>query len=639
MLVTLAGCGRAENSLLLMEELPDVASITIEGNTHFSERTLKGLMTLRSESWWNPFKDTRYRAGQLKTDINAILTFYMRHGYLRAAMVDQQVRRAGNKVHITLRVSEGEPITTDRVTLLGTHVLDPGDLQQKLSVKADRPLDPFALQDDRRRILRRLAERGYWEASVDADVQFFGNRALVFYRITEGDPVEVRSVAVSGLKTVSRNIADKEISVKQGKLLRLDDVTKSRVRLVQSGLFYDAQWDTTALDTTTDRVSVGFQVRERRLRWFETGIGVSSQELVRLTGEWGTRNFLGSGMRFTATSRTDLDFTKRLSTLLDQHRTDLILNRSHLLGTNWEGQPGVFYLYDREKIEDVGEYEQNIVGVQLSTRRRFGDLRNQIVFGLENRWVNNNAPPLVRENDPQLYRERYTTRLLSGRVERDTRNDFFNPSGGSYQNVRAEIAGGALGGNNGFFKTTLGNVRFRGLPLDNWVLATRIQAGYIVPSSKDSTVAGRPVASQVELIPSEDRYLLGGANTVRGYAQDALDGRPRTDATTTAAEGGLVSLMANVELRIPLFWRLGVVGFLDAGNVWQDRHDITVRRLVPHGNRAEADFKDLRYAYGLGLRLMTPVGPLRVDYARKWNFPLEESEGRDRWHVAIGQAF
>lgn len=639
MLVTLAGCGRAENSLLLMEELPDVASITIQGNEHFSEGTLKGLMTLHAGSWWNPFKDTRYRPGQLKTDVNAILTYYMRHGYLRAAVIDQQVRRSGKKVYITLRLSEGEPVTTDAVTVLGAHAISASTLRQKLSVKADRPLDPFALQDDRRLILRSLAELGYWEAQVDAEVEFFGNRALVFYRIQEGDPVHVRSVQVTGLKTVSKSVADKEISVRQGRLLRLDDVTKSRVRLVQSGLFYDAQWDTTALDTVTDRVSVDFQVRERRLRWFETGIGVSSQELVRFTGEWGTRNFLGTGMRFSATSHTDLDFTKRLSTLLDEHRTDLILNRSHLLGTNWEGQPSIFYLYERGIIEGVGEYDQNFVGFELSTRRRFGDLRNQIVIALENRWVNNKAPLAVRENDPQLYRPSYETRLLTGRVERDSRNAFFNPTGGSYQNVRLQIAGGALGGNNGFFKTTAGNVRFRGLPVDNWVLATRIQAGYIVPSSKDSTVAGRPVASQVELIPPEDRYLLGGANTVRGYALDALDGRPRTVTGTTAAEGGLVSLLANVELRVPLFWRLGAVGFLDAGNVWQDRHDLRLARLVPHGNRAQANFNDLRYSYGLGLRFMTPVGPLRVDYARKWNYPVEESEGRDRWHVAIGQAF
>jgi outer membrane protein insertion porin family len=637
-LLGLAGCGRAENGLLLLEKLPDVASITIKGNHAFDDGTLKGLMTTKAGHWWNPFEEHKFRKGQLESDIQAILTFYMRHGYLRARLVDQSVRHDGDKVHITLTFEEGEPVTVDEVVIRGARALNPNDLRKKLALEPDHPMDPFKLEDDRRLILRTLADKGYWEAAVDADVQFFGNRALVFYVLDEGNPVTVSRITVRGNQQVPTRLAYREISVREGRLLKLEDLVKSQTRLLQSSYFADAQWDTAGLDTTDNTVKVDFRVRERRLHWVESGIGVTSQEQVRFTGEWGSRSFVGTGMRFAVTSRTEFDFTGRLPTVLSNHRTDVILNQPHLLGTQWEGQPSVYYLFDREHVVLPAvdyDYYQQVVDLGVSARRLIGNLRSQIVLSLENRWVYNHADSVARYSDPQLFRDFYQTRLLTGRVERDNRNDFFNPSHGGYQNLTLESAGGALGGNNAFQKGTGSVIKYTPAPVDRWVLAGRFQLGYIHPSSNASTVAGRPITSRVELVPSEDRYRLGGSNTVRGYQLDALTGVSGPDQPA----GGLVELLGNVEVRIPLFWRLSTVTFLDAGNVWQDREELKWSRFVPHENSANVNPFDVRYSYGVGLRLSTPVGPIRLDYARKWNSPLTVAEGKERWHVALGQAF
>ena len=628
MLLAAVGCGHAENSLLLMEQLPDVASITIRGNERFSDGTIKGLMAVREGSW-NPFREHKFRKGQFQTDLNAILTFYRRHGYLQAQITDQQVRQAGDEVHITIQIKEGVPVTAKHVTIQGTETLDPDELQEKLTAKPEEPLDPFRLQDDRRVLMATLAELGYWEASVDVNVQFFGNQALVFYRIREGKPVTLRELTVGGVNEVDENLVRRDISVKVGEVLKRDELIKSQIRLIQSGYFSDARWDTTGLDPLKHEVSVHFRVRERKLNWMETGIGVSSQERIRFTGEWGTRNLLRSGMRFAVVSRTDLDVTDRLPSLLDEHRTDLILNRTHLLGTQWEGQPNAFFLHDREVIDDLvaagmdGDYTQNIVGVGASARRRFGDLRNQLVISLENRWVNSNASDEARNSDPQLVD--HQTRLLSGRLARDTRNGFFNPTQGSYQNGLVSFAGGVLGGNSSFFKGVASISNFQSLRRGSWVVATRLQIGHILPSTEETTAAA---------IPIEDRFLLGGANTVRGYSQDELDGSDPAEGQ----EGGLTKLLFGSELRFPMLWKFGGVVFLDAGNVWQDHETFGLRRLLPRLDRKDVKELDVRYSLGLGLRFNTPVGPVRLDYARKVNLPLEE-HGKDRWHVALGHAF
>jgi outer membrane protein insertion porin family len=79
--------------------------------------------------------------------------------------------------------------------------------------------------------------------------------------------------------------------------------------------------------------------------------------------------------------------------------------------------------------------------------------------------------------------------------------------------------------------------------------------------------------------------------------------------------------VANAEVRFPIFGILEGGVFLDVGNVYLGRIDVT----------------DLRWAAGVGLRLGTPVGPLRVDVGRK----LDPQPGESTWvgHVALGYPF
>ena len=82
---------------------------------------------------------------------------------------------------------------------------------------------------------------------------------------------------------------------------------------------------------------------------------------------------------------------------------------------------------------------------------------------------------------------------------------------------------------------------------------------------------------------------------------------------------------------MPIWGNLSAVGFVDAGNVWEDAW--------------EFDAGDLRYAVGPGLRYLTPIGPVRVDLGYQLT-PIEglliegEPEKRHwRVHFSIGQAF
>jgi outer membrane protein insertion porin family len=115
-----------------------------------------------------------------------------------------------------------------------------------------------------------------------------------------------------------------------------------------------------------------------------------------------------------------------------------------------------------------------------------------------------------------------------------------------------------------------------------------------------------------------ERFFLGGRSTLRGYAQDTV-GPLGSNFDPT---GGNAFIETNLELRTSLGKGIGLVTFLDSGNVWQ--------------KASEIDWS-LKHTVGAGVRYDTPVGPLRLDYGYK----LKSVPGLSRSEIffSIGQAF
>jgi outer membrane translocation and assembly module TamA len=130
-------------------------------------------------------------------------------------------------------------------------------------------------------------------------------------------------------------------------------------------------------------------------------------------------------------------------------------------------------------------------------------------------------------------------------------------------------------------------------------------------------------------LPASERFFAGGDTTVRGFALDQLGVRhipPQPGDTVDPngfAIGGNGLAIFNAELRFPVTGAVGVVGFLDTGNVFARVADI--------------DLAELRSAVGGGLRYKSPIGPLRVDVGVK--VKRLPGESRTAWFVSFGQAF
>jgi outer membrane protein insertion porin family len=199
-----------------------------------------------------------------------------------------------------------------------------------------------------------------------------------------------------------------------------------------------------------------------------------------------------------------------------------------------------------------------------------------------------------------------STSSLFPTLIRDTQDNRFRPTQGGVSGLRGQLAGGPLGGENSFYRFFLGHRQYYPVWTDRVIAMGNGQIGYA------DGFAGKE-------LPAFERLFLGGARTVRGFdfrevgPKDA-EGRPL---------GGHASLLFNFELQFPFIAGLRAVAFFDAGQVYQ-KHGVF-------------DPTELRTSAGAGLRILSPLGPISMD----WGFKLDPRPGESasEFHFSIGQLF
>ena len=186
-------------------------------------------------------------------------------------------------------------------------------------------------------------------------------------------------------------------------------------------------------------------------------------------------------------------------------------------------------------------------------------------------------------------------------ASRDRRNNALQPTRGSLLRLGVEqsvpIGSGSillsrLRGNYSYY-IPVDIVRFTDGPQ---ALAFNVQAGTVIGD-----------------LPPYEAFVVGGSNSVRGFAEGELG-------------NGRSFLQASAEYRFPIFRIVGGALFFDYGTV------LGTDDNVPGQPSIVRDLPGSGFGYGLGVRVQSPLGPIRVDYA------LDE-EGDGRIHFGIGERF
>ena len=643
------------------EGRPAIGLITLDGNRTFSDGELKALMRTREPRLLQFTGHPRYVRDWLRSDLATLEAFYHRAGFYEVSVSslregDIVYDPEQGSVDISIHVDEGKRRYLRALSI--TPYLGEAErgLRRRLAAQPGQPFDPEAPAMDHFRILRALQEQGHFAGRVEHAITVVPTASHASrdsvdleYRVDQGPPALLAGQRLEG-NTLDDALIQRELTLKVGGPLKLDAILTSKQNLLDSGYFRAVDYRLEPVDSTAgprregeeEALRLVWIFRERKMATVETGVGLGSVDGLRLLGGWTHRNLLDLGQRVSLQANFSLkdDRDGRFGfsyerESLDWRFLDIVRLRARL---------GLTLFREKDYESESGAFSLETRAIRLSAARRVDPvtvmrLRQQFDFLYQRRIVD---LPLAE------YQPTYNTRSISLILDRDTRDHFFNPSRGGHSWSSYELAGGVQGGDHSFQRLQLNLTRHRRLSGEG-IVASRIFLGGVWPYGKSRTeqLAGVPADG----VPFQERFYCGGGATVRGYDENSLGPRINPEDSDLTPEvpgqslpdyilGGRYMLVANLEWRFPLslFGRssFGGVLFFDGGGDWESLEDIAIARALPWQAGERNDTRRVFYGLGAGLRYLTPITVIRVDFG----LPLQNlTDKGGRWHLSLGHTF
>lgn len=519
-------------------------------------------------------------------------------GYF-GAVLDIDVDTGGSPARVAVRVRPGPRYTISGVTIRtpsGEKLPGGGIAPAAIGLEPGSPARGAAVLDAQDRVLAALAAEGYAYARV-LDRKVLVDHAKqgmdVTYEVLPGPQVQFGEVSVTGLSQVEEAAVRRRLPWKRGDRYDPKLMDEAQESLAELGVFNSVRLALGPLPEQGTEAPVNIVVREQDMRFIGFGFNYSTSEGFGANAYWGHRNLLGGAERFRvgaeisgiardeSLSPTDYDYS--LNAL---YREPDFLARNQSLSLSGE------ILSERPDA-----YRRDAIVLSAIVERPLtDDLKASLGVTFEQSRI---------EEGLQT-----TTNTLVGvpaALTWDRSNDLLNPTSGFRLSALVTPYLVPFGDSDNFTITRLGGSAY-------WDLTG--SGGYVAAAR---AVYGSIFGANLLGVPADKRFYAGGGGSVRGYGYQEVgpkdpDGDPL---------GGKSLVELGVELRIKVTDTIGIVPFVDAGNVYEE--------TFPDLGR------ELRWGAGIGARYYTAIGPIRVDLA----FPLnrQEDDSSFQLYVSIGQAF
>jgi outer membrane protein insertion porin family len=560
--------------------------IVIEGNQGLTDRQIKGALATRERQYF-VLRGTVQRE-RLDEDVERILALYNDNGYIQARVESHDVSVDRERARVTVRftVVEGPQYRVGAVTFSGVTLLPESELRRQLQFKEGDVFSRTSLREGVRAIADLYGTIGRASADVVPRTSTEGNRLHVLLEVTEGPEVYIERINISGNTRSEEKILRREIPMVEGDRFTLRKLQTTRQRLINLGYFETVNVSTQP-GSDLSRIIVNVDVTERPTGLFSIGGGFSSVDSFIGTVDLSQNNFLGRGWQ--ATLRLRLGTRSQLGVL--SFTEPWLFDRPLSAG---------FDIYSLRR--DFAEYDYETTGLGLRLSHPFAEYWR---WHLGYRISADRISDLAASATPALREEagRRLTSLVSGGLTRDSRDNVLTPTRGGQTSIGVDAAG--LGGDTRFVKSIAFTTYFRPIWLGH-IISGRLEGGY-------------GFGWGGEELPLFERFYLGGPNSVRSFRNRRLS--PVDEAGNRV--GGSSEILANVEYIVPLPFNMRAAAFFDIGNAY--------------GFGTPFDITDTREAAGLGLRWMSPFGPIRLDYGV--NLDRREGEGFGAFHFSVGSPF
>jgi outer membrane protein insertion porin family len=580
-----------------------VREILFQGNTQFSDRTLRKQMKTKAQTPIAFFdKSGRLDKAQLQQDLDSVREFYQNHGYIDVTIPEVRQERIPKGVRIVVVVNEGAQYRVGKVAFQGEQAAKEAALRGLIKMREGSIYTPKGLKDDLKAMTDGYGAGGFVDVNIiPQGTPGSPGQVNLTYIINEGERSFVERVNIAGNTRTKDKVLRREISILPGDVYNTVRVDISRARLENLGYFEKV--DTYPEDTgIPGRKDLLVQVQEKRTGALNFGAGFSTIEsllgFVELTqGNFDLTNwptFTGGGQKFRLRLQVGTEQQNYLLSLTEPYFLDRILS----LGGD------VFY---REASFLSSVYDQRNYGFAISLRKPITPfLSTSFDYRLEEIDIYNVsvfASPTIKEQAGNNLQSQIASTLIW-----DTRDSVFLTRHGHRITFIPQLSGGFLGGNVQTYGFDLEASQYFLLPYDLILTLNGEIAGINTWGSKSG-----------EETPIFQRLYLGGANNLRGF--NFRDVGPKDEFGEPI--GGQSLARATVEITFPIIPRVRGAVFYDTGFVNQDAFNY--------------GFSHLASDAGFGLRLDLPVGPLKIDYGIP--IQLDGNSGGGKIQFSVGYQF
>jgi outer membrane protein insertion porin family len=593
-------------------EVARIKQISIVGNKTFSDKELREVLQLGTSGWFTWYtKADQYSKTKLTGDIESIKSFYLNRGYLEANVESTQVSITPDKkdIYLTINITEGEKYSVSGIKLEGEMFGREDELKELVRLRVGQTYSGDLLTLSNKLISDRMGTFGYAFANVNANPEIDRDKRQVAFTffVDPGKRAYVRRMNIAGNTTTRDEVIRREFRQFEGSWYDGNKIKMSRDRVDRLGYFKEVTIDTPEAQGTSDQVDVNLTVTEKPTGNFLIGGSFSQAEKFTFTASIQQANFAGSGN----TVGIDLNTSDYSRTIAFSHTNPYFTE---------DGVSQQFEVYLRTlnpPALNQGTYKVKQTGGRVSYGVPFSET-DTVYFGIgvERTTIETDITSPTRYQDYV----RQITGIESGigsattnalpltaAWQRDSRDSAITPSAGRYQRINLELD---LAGDTKYYRAIYNQEWYR--PLTNKItLALRGELDY------GHGIKGSPY-------PVFKNFYGGGIGSVRGYLSSSLGVVDRNGD----AVGGAKRIIGNAELQLPfpgsgtdrsLRW----FGFADAGQVYSEDQKMRLN--------------ELRYSAGLGVSWISPVGPLKLSYAKPLN--AKPGDRLERFQFQMGTGF
>ena len=420
-----------------------------------------------------------------------------------------------------------------------------------------------------------------------ATINHLENSVEINFIINAGPSANIEKIEFTGLKKVNKEYARKLVKLENGQCFRNSYITKARGRLQKSGLFASTTPTIPQKTKADSSVPVTFNLTERKQKSIKAGVSYGTDLGLGATLGWENRNFFGSGEEVQAEL-----FGNQKEQILELNYTEPFYRRDdQTLKLSAKAEKRTSKAFDSMEGSVSGFLERDLLdhwtggfGLKFAQSR----IKDKIEGPTKNQEFSLLSTPLFITHDNRK-------NILDPRNGHEVKIEgapFFSLNSKAKPFLKGKISG-----------TTYFPFKSKYTP----VIAVRGAIGTIV-------------GVKALRVPHTERFYVGGASSLRGYAYQLVGELNKHKKPF----GGRSFLETSIELRVRVTEDIGIVGFLDSGMAY--------RSILPSKK------PKLLHGAGFGVRYITNFGPLRADIG----FPLNKRKSVDdafQLYFGIGQSF